>query len=156
MTCQSHAVASACVHVELASKLGRLLTDPVHPVYLSIWVLACSTTPYNECCTTDPKPAADQVCASVQVGVQSLKVKGRIRIAFDPLLVRLPVIGAIKVGPLHLSGRLQCLLLSGIQYVGQHSAQPATACNLLGLTCLAYQTHPCMSSRLPATLHQRL
>ena len=43
--------------------------------------------------------------------MQSLKVKGRIRVAFDPLLQRLPVIGAIKVGHLHLSRRLQCLLL---------------------------------------------
>ena len=31
--------------------------------------------------------------------MQSLKVKGRIRIAFDPLLQQLPVVGAIKVGP---------------------------------------------------------
>ena len=38
-TCQSHAVVPvyAQAEAELAGKLGHLLTDPLHPSYLSIW-----------------------------------------------------------------------------------------------------------------------
>lgn len=33
----------------------------------------------------------------MQAGIEKLHIKGRIRITFDPLVSKLPVIGAIKV-----------------------------------------------------------
>ena len=40
----------------------------------------------------------------MQAGIEKLHIEGRIRITFDPLVDRLPVIGAIKVCSFH--GRL--------------------------------------------------
>lgn len=50
--------------------------------------------PSTSCTVYRPR---DRAFVVLQAGIEKLHIKGRIRITFDPLVPKLPVIGAIKV-----------------------------------------------------------